>query len=186
MWCSRTKVGPLDSTQCPHIADKCKFFCTWSYRIQIIFKQIYLDPSWYCHFEAEWTWEKWQWRDTPHSLELVAHHQKQFSVIPRTRLLGVIGLFFLDGIKIACSLQFRTNMYEVSSISFQTFFVFALLLIVHTSNSSTLRTNLLRLQCTYTVPTTSGRPHGSPLVWACQWPSSQPLSSPQLSHNDSL
>ena len=31
-----------------------------------------------------------------------------------------------------------------------------------------------------------GRPHGSPLVWACQWPSSLPLSSPQLSHNDSL
>ena len=28
--------------------------------------------------------------------------------------------------------------------------------------------------------------HRSPLVWACQWPSSQPLSSPQLSHNDSL
>ena len=24
------------------------------------------------------------------------------------------------------------------------------------------------------------------IVWACQWPSSQPLSSPQLSHNDSL
>ena len=37
-----------------------------------------------------------------------------------------------------------------------------------------------------TVPTTSRRPHGSPLVWACQSPSSQPLSSPQLSHNDSL
>ena len=35
-------------------------------------------------------------------------------------------------------------------------------------------------------PTTSGTPHGSPLVWACQWPSSQPLSSPQLSQNDSL
>ena len=32
----------------------------------------------------------------------------------------------------------------------------------------------------------SGRPHRSPLVWACQWPSSQLLSSPQLSHNDSL
>ena len=43
------------------------------------------------------------------------------------------------------------------------------------------------MQCTcYTVPTTSGRPHGSPFVWAYQWPSSQPLSSPQLSHNDSL
>ena len=37
-----------------------------------------------------------------------------------------------------------------------------------------------------TLPTTSGRHHGSPPVWACQWPSSQPLSSTQLSHNDSL
>ena len=26
-----------------------------------------------------------------------------------------------------------------------------------------------------TVPTTSARPHGIPLVWACQWPSSKPL-----------
>ena len=56
-----------------------------------------------------------------------------------------------------------------------------ILLIVHTWS------NLLRLQCTCsTVPTTSGRTHGSPLVSACQWPSSQPLSSPQLSHNDIL
>ena len=28
--------------------------------------------------------------------------------------------------------------------------------------------------------------HRSPLVWAYQWPSSQPLSSPQLSHNDNF
>ena len=28
--------------------------------------------------------------------------------------------------------------------------------------------------------------HRSPLIWACQWPPSQPLSSPQLSHNVSL
>ena len=56
-------------------------------------------------------------------------------------------------------------------ISFQTYFVLALLLIVHTWNSSPLQSNLLRLLCTCcTVPTTSGRPHGSPLVWACQWP----------------
>ena len=55
-------------------------------------------------------------------------------------------------------------------------------MIVHTWNSSPLRSNLVRLQCTCTVPTTSG----SPLVWRCQWPSSQPLSSPQLSHNNSL
>ena len=80
-----------------------------------------------------------------------------------------------------------TYIYEVHTISFQTFFIWPLLLIIHTWNSSPLRSNLLRLQCTYsTVPTTSGRPHGSPLVWACQWPSSQPLLSPQLSHNDSV
>ena len=70
---------------------------------------------------------------------------------------------------------------------FQTFFVWALLLRVHTWNSSPLWSNLPRLQCTCcTAPTTSGGPHGSPLVCACQWPSSQPLSSPQLSHNDNL
>ena len=70
---------------------------------------------------------------------------------------------------------------------FPDFFVWTLLLIIHTWNSSPLRNNLLRLQCTCcTVPTTSGRPYGSPFVWAYQWPSSQPLSSPQLSHNDRL
>ena len=30
------------------------------------------------------------------------------------------------------------------------------------------------------------RPNESPLVWVCQWPSSQPLSCPQLSHQNSL
>ena len=66
-------------------------------------------------------------------------------------------------------------------------FVWALLLIVHTWNSNPLRSNLLQLQCTCcTAPTTSGRPNGSPLMSACQWPSSQPLSSPLLSHNHSL
>ena len=73
------------------------------------------------------------------------------------------------------------------TISLQTFFVWALLLIVHTWNYSPLRSNILRLQCTCcTVPTTSERPHESPHVWACLWPGSQPLSSPLLSHNDSL
>ena len=78
------------------------------------------------------------------------------------------------------------DIYEVHTVSFQTFFVWVLLLIVHTWNSSPLLSNLLRLQCTcFTVPTSSARPHGSPLVWECQWPSSQHLSSPQLSHNNS-
>ena len=77
---------------------------------------------------------------------------------------------------------------EVHTINFQTFFVWALLLIVHTWNPSPIPSNILWLQCTCcTVPTTSWRPHGrSPLVRACQWPLSQPLSSPQLFHNDSL
>ena len=83
--------------------------------------------------------------------------------------------------------EYKSWYYEVHTISFQTFFVWALLLLVHTWNSSPLRNNLLQLQCTCcSVPITSGRPHRSLLVWACQWPSSQPLSSPQLSHNDSL
>ena len=70
---------------------------------------------------------------------------------------------------------------------FPDFFVWTLLLIVHAWNSSPLPSNLLRLRCTCcTAPTTSGRPLGSPLVWTCQGPSSQPRSSPQLSHNDSL
>ena len=54
-------------------------------------------------------------------------------------------------------------------MSFQTFFGWGLLLKAHTLNSSALRSNLLRLQCTCsTVPTTSGTPHGSPLMLACQ------------------
>ena len=80
------------------------------------------------------------------------------------------------------------HIYIKGSLNkFSDFFVWALLFIVHTWNSSPLRSNLLQPQCTCcTVPTTSGRPHGSPLVWACQWLSSQLLSYPQLSHNDSL
>ena len=65
-------------------------------------------------------------------------------------------------------------------------FVWTLHLRVHTWNSCSLQSNLLRRLCTCTVPTTSGTPHGRPLMWACQWPSSQPLSSHQLSHDNSL
>ena len=82
---------------------------------------------------------------------------------------------------------FSVNIYEDQEISFQTFFVWAILLIVHTGNCSPLRRNLLRLQCTCcTVPTTARRPHGGPLGLARQCPSSQPLSSPQLFHKGSL
>ena len=52
---------------------------------------------------------------------------------------------------------------------FPDFFVSELLLIVHPWNSSPLRSNLLRLQCTCcTVPTTSERLHGSSFMWAYQ------------------
>ena len=76
------------------------------------------------------------------------------------------------------------NDYEVRGLlnKVPDFFVWALLLIVRPWNSSPFRSNLLRLQCPCcTVPTTSRRPYGSPLVWTCQWSSPQPLSSPQLS-----
>ena len=50
------------------------FFCTWSYQIQIIFKQIYLtnrwDPNRYYYFRSEWVWELWQWRSTSNSPDL--------------------------------------------------------------------------------------------------------------------
>ena len=96
---------------------------------------------------------------------------------------GTYPLMFIGWVYI----KMRNGTYEDHLISFQPFFVWALLLIVHTWNSSRLRSNLFQLQCTCsTVPTTSGRPHGNPLVWACQWPSSQPLSSTQLSYNGSL
>ena len=98
-------------------------------------------------------------------------------------------LFLCWWILIGCTIFLNKiyHWYQVHTISFQTFFVWALLLIVHIWNSSPLQSYLLRLQCTCcTILKTSGGPHGSPLVWACQWPSSQPLSSPQLSHNDSL
>ena len=76
---------------------------------------------------------------------------------------------------------------RIIKLVFQTFFVWVLLLIVHTWNRSPLGSNLLRQQCTcYTVQTTSERPHQSPLVRASKWPSSQPLSSTQFSHNDSF
>ena len=56
-------------------------------------------------------------------------------------------------------------MYDVHTIRFQTVFVCALLLIVHTWNSIPLPSNPLRLQCTcYIVPRTSGKPHRNPLV----------------------
>ena len=86
-----------------------------------------------------------------------------------------------------CELAILCWIYEDHLISFQNIFVWALLLRVHTWNSSILRSNLFRLQCTCcAVPTTSRRPYRSPLVWARQWLSSQPLLFPQLSHNDSL
>ena len=103
-------------------------------------------------------------------------------------LLGVgSGSCSIQDIAFLWSLLFLhvRGLYDRSPDVF--FFIWALLLIVHTWNSSPLRSNLRRKQCTCcTVPTFSARPHGRPLVWACQWASSQSLSSPQLSHNDSL
>ena len=86
----------------------------------------------------------------------------------------------------SCPITLHTIAYLRGAYDkFPDFFVWALLLRVHTWNSSPLWSNLLRLHLLYRS-NNLWRPHGSPLVWACQWPSSQSLSSPQLSHNDSL
>ena len=88
-------------------------------------------------------------------------------------------------IYIICTYNKHSIIYLRGSLNkFPDFFVWALLLTVHTWNSSPLLSNLLWLQrnCCI-IPTTSARPHRSPLVWACQWPLSHPLSSLQLSHN---
>ena len=111
---------------------------------------------------------------------------KGILAINMTCFFSYFSLMLHLSVSVSLSLPLSIYIYQVHTISFQTFFVWTLLLIVHTWNSSPLRSNLLRLQCTCTVPTTSRRPHGSPLVWACQWPSSEPLSFSQLSHNDSF
>ena len=96
--------------------------------------------------------------------------------------LKILSINYLFRNNIYIYIYIYIYLYEVHTIGFQALFVCALLLIVHIWNSSPLPSYLLRMQCTYcTVPTTSRRPYGSPLVWACQWPSLQPLSSPQLS-----
>ena len=93
-----------------------------------------------------------------------------------TRLVGEVVSLCRDAVSVFCSpswLGFNTEVnktlieieyYEMHTISFQSFFVWALLLIVHTWKLSPLRSNLLWLQCTCsTVPTTYRRPHESAL-----------------------
>ena len=147
-----------------------------------------------CFRSLLWLWNWFTWKCNSSS-----KHEKHYSLVYG----GPASLGQADNRRMVqhCATDFPNYMAHVfyagifflniyirgSIISFQTFFAWGLLLIVYTGNSSPLRSNLLRLHCTCcTVTTSSGRPHGSPLVWACQWPSSQPLSSPQLSHNDSL
>ena len=109
-------------------------------------------------------------------------YSSSFSQKPETHFLKNSCEYYLPKKKLNFS-----STDEVHTIISRLFFLWALLLKVHTWNSSPVRSTLLRLQCTCCiVPTTSGRPHWSPLVWACQWLSSWPLSSHQLSHNDSL
>ena len=112
-----------------------------------------------------------------------------FHAVYSSKIWCILTLDWTVNLRFPCSsiVPGRSSMLRGAYDKFPDFFVWALLLIVHTWNSSPLRSNLPRLQCTFcTVPKTSGRPHRSPLVWACQRPSSQPLSSPQLSHNNSL
>ena len=88
---------------------------------------------------------------------------------------------FTTGIYIYIYIYTLLYIYIQGSLNkFPYFFLYGhSLLIVHIWNSSPLQSNLLQLQYTCcTIPTTSGRP-----PWKS---SSQPLSSPQLSHNNNL
>ena len=125
-----------------------------------------------------------------------SEYEPKSRFLERLCLINVVYLELVQFLTLLLSHSFNNNKESTQNYyndlqgslnKFPDFFSYEHLLIIHTWNSSPLRSNLFRLQCTCcTVPTTSGGPHRSPLVWACQWPSSQPLSSPQLSHNDSL
>ena len=109
-----------------------------------------------------------------------------FSFISRILVAEWVLLFCGDAVGVFYRSSWQFKYLPGSLNKFPDVLVWALLLIVHTWNPCPFRSKLLRSQCTYcTVPTNSGGLHGC-LVWACQWPSSQPLLSPQLSHNDSL
>ena len=96
-------------------------------------------------------------------------------------------IFVQYNISLSLYIYIYIYIYEDHKISFQTFSVWALLLIVKAWNSSPLRSNLLLLQCTCcTVPKTSGRlPSKSSCVSVSMTFVIASFIS-QLSHNDSL
>ncbi len=63
-----------------------------------------------------------------------------------------------------CSLHLKPEIIKIDQSSHKMYSN----KILNFQASTTLLNSLLRLQCTCcNVPTTSGRPHGSPFVWAC-------------------
>ena len=83
----------------------------------------------------------------------------RFYILGKKILTKEIFFFFFQKISpvfIECSSLI--NRYEDHRNKFPDFFCMVFLLIVHTWHSSPLRSNLLRLQCTYcTIPTTSAK-----------------------------
>ena len=100
-------------------------------------------------------------------------HHPRFACVYVSRYIIYIHMYIYICICVcvcaSLSIYIYIYIYMRGSLDkFPDFFRMGLLLIVHTWNSSPLRSNLLRLQCTFcTVPKTCERPHGSPLVWAC-------------------
>ena len=84
---------------------------------------------------------------------------KKFSDFYRKIIIPVVSCAWSFSCMWAYKETKSNETHEVHTISFKIFFHMGILLIVHTWNSSPLRSNLLRLQCTScTVPTTSGSP----------------------------
>ena len=84
---------------------------------------------------------------------IALHYHKEAQCFSSWQMWGI----FLD----FCARIAAVENIRGAYVKFPDFFVWALLLIVNTWNSSLLRSNHLQLQCTCcTIPTTSERPPG--------------------------
>ena len=99
--CITNNSNKHQSFVCTLLNDQAVLFQTIQFSISHLFahsfnvKQFYLthwlDPIWCYHSRPEWTWEWWEWRNTPHSPKL------QHYLILTIRLFSVISGTLVGG-----------------------------------------------------------------------------------------